>query len=404
MKKRMTLNFRALFLVVPFLAAPFLSGCGSENPLDSQPEYIQKATPGFQKAQDPVASKDTMIITSNQTHFFFTETVEGQVAISGRVLLDNYQSELSIDNIADFAGATFDAESGLFSWVPPRGFVSGLGSTRTTFLRMRLNAAQPPSADGNVVTATTTLDFPVTVARMERQPTIVQEAGFPTGETREGENLKLTIIVKDEDGVNQLGGKPSIFIQAPVNEPRVGDLTPFIRVVSEDNPERDFADPTLWKFTLNVALNDVDVTKNAGDFYFRVTAVTRFGKKSATKEYRIAIRTDVQQPIISSENFEGKANAVSIQDIYLIDPRSEGRVSVEILNKNELPAALKIDCPLDKTRPSIVVCRSNWNLVGIAAMGQAEVTVRIRATNRSPLSYDNYSVFKDYTLKFKVVP
>lgn len=429
----MKMNNQLLLIVLGALA---LAACGKQDPLADQPDFIRNATPGFQKPAPPVASKENMIISSNASHFFFTEGVEGQVSITGRILLDNYASELMIDNLLDFDGATFDAATGLFSWIPPKGFVSGANSTRTTFLRIRLNGQQKDTS----ITATRTEDFPMTISRMERQPTIVKETGFPTSAAREGETLRLTIFVKDEDAVNVQGLKPKIFIQSPVDEPRVGDLTPYIRVSSEDNPDQDFSDPTLWKFTINVNLQDVDVTKNSGDFYFRVTAVTRFGKYSPTKEYRVAINTDVQHPIISSETFEAPVGIDMMQDVIVMDPRQEGNVTVDILNPQELPTGFTFKCTPQAKRRWMNVCRASWSLaappmqvsipvpgdtvepqpdprpgpsvggpteirgIGLTYPIGTEATVRIRATNSSPVSLDRYSVFREFSLKFKVVP
>lgn len=391
-------------LAIIALGAFALTGCGNQDPLAGQPDYIKNATPGFQKPAPPVASKENMIISSNASHFFFTENVEGQMSITGRILLDNYETELSIDNLADFEGATFDPATGIFSWKPAQGFVSGSESTRTTFLRVRLNGRQTQTN----ITATRTEDFPMTITRLERQPTIVKETGFPVSAAREGETLRLTIWVKDEDAVNNAGQKPRIFIQSPTNKPRVGDLTPYIRVASEDNPDRDFSDPSLWKFTINVNLQDADVTKNSGDFYFRLTAVSRFGKMSATKEYRVAINTDVQHPILSSENFEAKVGVDMNQDVIVMDPRQEGNVTVEILNPSELPNGFTLNCAQQTGRRWMNVCRASWKLAGtpidmpVQPIG-AESTVRIRATNSSPVSLDRYSVNRDFALKFKVV-
>lgn len=397
-------NYLAMTLLFAAAGLSF-AGCGNQDPLAGQPDYIKNATPGFQKPAPPVASKENMIISSNASHFFFTENVEGQVSITGRILLDNYETELTIDNLSDFDGATFDAATGIFSWTPPKGFVSGSESTRTTFLRARLNGRQTQTN----ITATRTEDFPMTVSRLERQPTITKETGFPAnGMAREGETLRIVIFVKDEDAVNQQGLKPRIFIQAPTTEPRVGDLTPYIRVSSEDNPDQDFSDPTLWKFTINVNLQDVDVTKNTGDFYFRVTAVTRFGKMSPTKEYRLTVNTDVQQPILSSDTFEAKTGVDMNQDVIVMDPRQEGSVTVEILNPSEIPSGFTLNCVQQSGRRWMNVCRASWKMgsgpISLPAPAPGtEATVRIRATNTSPSSLDRHSVFRDYALKFKVV-
>lgn len=446
---------KSLQLGMVAMTALALSACGDQDPLASQPDYIRNATPGFQKPAPAVANDENMLITSNLTHFLFTESVEGQVTITGRILLDNYESGLVVDNLMDFAGATFDPATGIFAWTPPRGFVTGTNSTRTTFVRMRLNGIQTETS----ITATKIKDFPVTVSRMERQPTIVKETGFPLKAAREGDSLRLVIFVKDEDATNVVGQKPRIFVQAPTNEPRVGDLTPYIRVVSEDNPDQDFNDPTQYKFSLNVNLQDVDVTKNSGDYYFRVTAISRFGKTSATKEYRIAVNTDVQYPILSSENFEATVGIDMVQDVLVVDPRQEGRVSVEVLNPKSLPEGFKFNCTTSTSKRWMSVCRATWSLsapvirvpipvpdpvvvpvpipvpadptpsptpdesnqsnpvvlpapsfdaegkrvvIPPAAVG-TEARIRIRATNSSPVSLDTYSVYRDYDLKFKVV-
>lgn len=433
------------------IGAMLIAACGSQDPLASEPDFIKNATPGFFKPAEPVPSKENMIISSNQTRFFFTETLEGQATITGRVLLDNCDKELSIDNIADFDGASYDPQTGIFSWTPPRGYVSGVNSTVTTILRVRLNALQKQTG----ITSTTTQDFEVTVARMERQPVIESESGFPKEFMREGETLRLVLIVRDEDAANQKGLKPRIFVQGPVAEPRVGDLSPFIRVASEDNPEQDYSNPALWKFTLNVNLQDVDLTKNSGDYYFRVTAVSRYGKMSATKEYRVAVMTDLQTPILSSNEFEATVGVDMNQDVMVMDPRQEGRVSVTVLNPSDLPEGFTFKCTGDAKKAWMNVCRAKWSLAprptpspsptplpgfgptpepspvpsptpktlpkpsplpvvtpesggvtplpGPTVIGDQAV-VKIRVINSSPVSWDKYSTpAKDYELKFKVV-
>lgn len=395
------------FLILATL--PFVFGCGSDDPLANQPEYIRKATPGFQKPQEPIASEETMLISSNQTEFLFTEGVEGQVALTGRVLLDNYKSNLQIDNLADFDGATFDPETGIFTWTPPKNYVTGADSSRRTLLRVRMNAFQASRG----VTATRTKDFPVTVARQEKQPTITSESGFPRGPVREGDTLRITLVVDDPDAVNQPGLKPRIFLQGPANKPRIGDLTPYIRVASENDPERDFSNPSLWKFTLNVALTDVDMTKNSGDFAFRATAVSRYGKISATKEYRISVLTNLLQPLLTSDSFEVKSGVALVQDVLIFDPRQEGRVEVEILDPRDIPTGFEIKCAPQPNRVWMNVCRASWAVPATSPNAptplpnvdpRTEAVVRVRAYNHSTVISDNYSVFKDYSLKFKVVP
>lgn len=395
---KLNLLVRRPFLLVPLMLV--LASCGSQDPLAKQPEYIKKATPGFDKPAPPVATKENMIISSNATQFFFTEAVEGQTTITGRILLDNYEASMEIDNLEDFEGASFDPATGIFTWTPPRGYVVGVNSTRTSPLRVRLNGLQRQTN----ITATRTEDFAVTVSRMESQPTIVKETGFPVEAAREGDSLRITIFVKDVDAVNTAGSKPRIFIQSPVNKPSVGDLTPYIRTVSEDNPDQDFSDRTVWKFTLNVALTDADVTKNTGDFYFRVTAVSRYGKMSAPKEYKVSILTGLEKPVLSSDNFEVLAGNTMVHDVLIMDPRQEGKVTVEVLNPQDLPAGFDFKCGSKLASVWMTTCRATWvTKVDPAQQPVTEAVVKLRTTNRSPISYDNFTVSKDYNLNFKVV-
>lgn len=411
-----------------------LGACGAKDPLAGQPDYIRNATPGFQKPADPIPDDKNMIISSNQTRFFFMETIEGQGVFTGRILLDKYNGELSIENLIDFEGATFDPVTGVFTWTPPRGFVSGVDSTRDTFLRVRLIGFK----EGTSVAANKTQDFPLTVKRFERVPSIEREVGLPTRAVREGENLRIVLYVKDEDAVNQDGQKPRIFIQAPVNEPRVGDLTPYIRVASEDNPEQNFSDRSTYEFTINVNLYDMDLTKNSGDYHFRVTAVSRHGKMSLPKEYKISVMTNVVHPVISSDTFEAKVGVDMVQDILVADPRQEGIVSVEILNPNALPKGFSFKC-MDHDNRWMKLCRATWAMaappIPIRIPVPADVVpappaplpgpeigpqpeprnfgpnfpvgteaqVKIRTTNSSPVKNDSFSVSRTYNLKFKVV-
>src|SRR5688572_28256023 len=114
---------------VVFSAGLILAGCGDwrQNPLDRKKGDFGAGKPvptPIDKAKALPSEAVQIYIPDFQS---FEEGVKTEFPITARVFLDDYRAEIVVENLADFPGATFDQNTGVFQWTPPAGFVESEG-------------------------------------------------------------------------------------------------------------------------------------------------------------------------------------------------------------------------------------------------------------------------------------
>lgn len=134
-------------LMVSLLA---LSACKmQQDPIEGAPEAIRLGRPP--SAPRPVKEKP---LDKNALQIDAPSLVNGRVGSSvefnifGRVMTPNVNFQISIDNLSEFPGATFDANKGEFRWQPQKATVGNLPSVE---LPLRVTLSTIPTQDAPTV-------------------------------------------------------------------------------------------------------------------------------------------------------------------------------------------------------------------------------------------------------------
>jgi hypothetical protein len=134
-------------LIISVLA---LSSCKmQQDPIEGAPEAIRLGRPP--SAPRPVQEKP---LDKNALQIDAPSLVNGRVGSSvefnifGRVMTPNVGFQISIDNLSEFPGATFDANKGEFKWQPQKTTVGNLPSVE---LPLRVTLSTIPTKDAPTV-------------------------------------------------------------------------------------------------------------------------------------------------------------------------------------------------------------------------------------------------------------
>lgn len=215
-------------------------------------------------------------------YYTFEELVEKEVSISARVLDPNPKFELSIDNLDEFVGATFDPKAGIFKWTPPRD-TTGDKYGLPLNLKVRLTAF--PSVVGGK-TEGTVRSVLIYVTRAEGDPKIISVDDLVApNPTREGEVRKFSVVVTDPDSADVDGGRPRLNA-IPTNRGQT-DISGLVYMepstASAPNPEQDPGNKEKWTFKMVLDLavradrRGRDFTRDQEIFKFGLQATSRYG-------------------------------------------------------------------------------------------------------------------------------
>lgn len=111
-----------------------------QDPLRSYPESVRQGQPPQTKPEyeKPIPSDSIRIDAPDVMAFVEQETQVFKLGV--RVLIDGYSASLSVKNLRNFVGASFNAQTGEFRWSPPRGWVSGQQSYSVSDLALEVVA------------------------------------------------------------------------------------------------------------------------------------------------------------------------------------------------------------------------------------------------------------------------
>lgn len=296
------------------LIALALAACTNglkQDPMADQPDNVKNAKFEPKPAATPkneADKSDYLRIQPNSDAYEFAEGKQNEAIIKGAILADinghapvlGQDYDVSIVNLADFPGATFDPSTGSFKWTPPPGFVDQ-NYTRNVRIQATIQTKFLPYRQ-------TTQDIVAVVTRAEQDPTVVSIEDLTTKPTKEGDVRRFKVVVRDPHGDDAKPEyKPHLEI---VSSGATGaSATSLISCDGTDgctNPTREKADPTLWDFTLVLDLSDAtaanghkEITKDQATLQFAVRAISRFGEASGLKPADVAVVTSIDDPVIS---------------------------------------------------------------------------------------------------------
>lgn len=401
-------NHLSLLVLVSSVAIPLaiIVGC-QQDPYADKSEQIRNGIPP-ERQTAPVPEKPRSIEAlriDSLDWYAFKEQVASEFTISGRVLEPNGKFELSVDNLKDFPGATFDPVKGVFKWTPPLA-TTGDEYGRERRLVVRLTSPSPTGG----TTEGTTKSILIFVTRAEIDPEIIAVDDIKTIPTREGEYRKFNVIVKDPDSSDADGARPQLVAIPSKKGPLDLSGLVFMQDVTapEVNPQQDPTNKQQWIFKMVLDLHvpvdqrGRDFTRTQELFNFGLKAVSRYDR-SAQKSVEALVLTDVLKPEVSwFDPIEAVAGEENVIQFTVYDPYAEGKLTVNFVTRvDQLPGSATQVCKM-ASREGNILCRISWKPDASAA--NQDFTIEFEAMNQSKVPTDPKFQKESFKRVIHVIP
>jgi hypothetical protein len=378
-------------LAITILTGALLAGCGGwqQNPLDGKKGNFGGAKPVPTKPDltKPLDSKAVRI--SIPDFYSFQEGVVAEFPIAARVLLEGYQAEVVIDNLADFPGATYDKNTGVFRWTPPIGFVDSVGVALPVAQKPLVVRAYGYKPNDQVLVGDA--ERPMYISRDFKAPEILT-INKPDSFVREGNTLLVGVEVFDKDAVaTDRNTWPKLLLQSVANTKSLAGLTTFFRDESLGG--------SRYRIYLQVDAREVELSDSIDTFKVSVVAASRFGKLSLAREFSLDVYTSLAAPTTTwAETLIVKEEDNVNFKFLVTDPKLEGWLS--LTRKFSLPAGSDVNC--QPTARGLLACTFTW----VPAVGTANVTYpfSLYIQSRNNDARDTMSPTKTLYFNVQVLP
>lgn len=389
-------NYKVFALVSLVGVSLGLSGCGQgglffggqTDPLSGK----EKVQDGTKDQIDDVLkpspiSSDAIMIDSVAAFGFQTNSTDS-IEIGARVFFQGYAKKISIANLADFPGATFDANTGIFTWNPPASIFVGLQKIWKADMIVRVTATGP-NGDTRYKekTISITVDKVPTGIRIVRAGLVNPLAPIIEGSS----NNFLEAIVEDANATTAQETWPNLVIENGVST--VPSAANFTFVKSRVNLANN-----QYKFTLSIE-PDSEVTKNRKAFQLLFRATSPAGVQSSSTVVNLdvtnrlsSVKTSWVEAVVF---YTGQKNSYSF--VYY-NPKEEGYIQNPNFTKK--PAGLSISCPGSPS--SARACSVSWDLTASPiSAGNYNVSSTVETTN--DMWFSSGKVTDNFTHLIKVV-
>ena len=373
-----------------------------QDPYAGQPDSVRNPVrPGEDKidASKPIPS-DALKIEADE-YFSFKEGYDGGakiivahmlIPVNGRQAKMGEDFIVSIKNISNFPGATYDSLTGEFKWIPPYGTVD-VGTTQSFDLEVEVYTKTQPIMMARKSIA-------VFVARSENDPEIVSVDGL-TQRIREGEKREFTVTVKDPDGDETATGRPRLLVVASSRGAQSAAHMVTTSNSTGVNPMRDPQDPSKWIFRMAIEPGNQEITASLMKLNFGLVVISRHGRMSAPTTTEVEFYTRLQQPVVSWKEpvpFIGGQPNVFTFTVY--DPPSEGRVEVVFSQCASSGAVCK--CRPQSYSSYAQVCTVTWTPPNPPYAQHHKVS--LIATTSSPNPWDTQVMTYPFSEYIRVEP
>lgn len=370
------------------LAAALASaGCSEwkQDPLAGREAALNN---GSEKPEQPGGkpTPSNAIMVDADNYFSCKEGRTDEMQISARILLPGYSHSISIENLDEFPGATFDANTGKFKWTPARGTVIGEEMTSEKILKVSVVASKPgaPVLVGGK-------EIVIGIARAFTAPEVVTIRANKQ-KLREGESDTVTVTVRDADAVKEIESTwPTIQFTNVIGGK---SLVPFVSLID-----------TAWKnnlieYTMRVDLTDAELTKAVSDYSFGVKANSRFAQTSDEKRVDYSVMTSLTDAVTTwVAEQEGTPGKVIEYQFMVYDPKGEAAVTVTSFQN--LPVGALASCT--KVNASNLSCTFLWKTDATTPVNNYNIIAKVEVRN-SDFNKDNFIKTQNLSLKVKIKP
>lgn len=326
-----------------------LVACGdlSQDPLKGVDESIRNAKPPQTKPEIPrPVESDALLIVAPEV-VSFKEGVQTEMSLQLRTLLPDYEGEINIVNMGAFAGASYNPQTGSFTWTPPMGSVMS-GFFQEYVLQVEATA-NPVGKSGGAILFTKK-DVHFIVQKVTTAP-VIKSVTYSEPSFRENGLHTINIVVEDIDGGTGPNESPNILIS---NGTSKTSIAPYVYKMSA----RGNAVTKEWFFEYRVNLSGVELTDSRLDTIIELQAINRYGVYSAPTRSTVVVYTDFAGTAettfeVGTEFVVGQKNVIPFT---VFDPKGEAVVNVSRVRG--FPADAQVFCK--DIRKSWLNCRVEW--------------------------------------------
>lgn len=315
----------------------------------------------------------------------FKEGEEAEFSIVVRNLMPGYATQLVIDNMTDFPGATFNGATGQFKWRPAAGSILPNEVEKYGAIKVRAIASQPGAA-----TIFSEKEVQVVVNRVFRIPkmTSIQKIS-PT--MREGEAIDVKVMIEDIDA-NPVDQKTWSNLQIMPTQGQKS-ISGFMSLKSYR-----WVNGSNYEAIFTIDLFGAEVSESMDTLSFDINLISRFYQISDRQTQTINVYTaytDLKSTWTTI--LEDKVGSVINYQFLIYDPKAELKVTFEGI-KNAIPNSTT-KCV--SATSSLLSCTFTFDTKLITTPSVLSFAITTKA--RNPNFSDLKEVLKDHNLTVNLV-
>ncbi|XGC81762.1 hypothetical protein ACES2L_04605 [Bdellovibrio bacteriovorus] len=329
-------------------ALVFLAGCNfQQDPLADASAQVREGR--LPDAEKPVAEKP---LPKEALQIDAPTLVNGRVGspmefkIQGRVMTPDVGYKITVDNLADFPGATYDQATGEFKWTPGKAQVAGFPSIE---LQLKISLVTEP----NAVNPTISIEkktISLIVVNTYSKP-IMNTVTGPTS-LLVGKRYTLEFTLEDVDA--NTAADVAVVVRDCPSSYYTESIAHFVDV---KKVEADATVPNKYKGEVSVELSNAD-NLLSGNYCFALGAVSKHGVLSELYKKDIMVEAKMKNTKITYDTFPNLKVGESMTVWFSIyDPSGNGLVS--IVSQDDIATSLpgsSLDCRKHSSNKSQVDC------------------------------------------------
>jgi hypothetical protein len=355
----------------------------SQDPFSGQSDDVKNPQIPHEKVSPtPIVIDSSGILQIDHDDFYtFQEGKAGAFKLAGRVLVavDGHEAVagtdyvLSVDNLGDFKGATFNGTTGDFAWTPPLDYVDTAYNKQATMeVTIKMLKGFSYTRSGTVK---------IFVERQLSDPVVQSVDGLSNAPIHENDRKSFTITVRDPD--SDPTHLPSLVI---TNVQSGANLASLVTVTGV--PTRDASDPAKWIFNATLDATGAELTASESTLYFAVMSVSAYGHASSPFKVSVKVRTLAANPSVGwSQNFIVPFTG-GLDNLYtfsVMDPKSEGKIRVVFNSCGGFGSSATCTCAQDQFYTYLANCQIKWKP---GTFSGGDYTINGYAYNDSPIAGD----------------
>jgi hypothetical protein len=364
-----------------------VSSCSkwNQDPLKDKDGVLQTGKPTLEKPVEQVVETDGVIIDSADL-IRFKETEQSEFKISARNFLPGYTIDATVDNLADFPGATFNSTTGEFKWKPAQGLLAINELERMIPLKFVIHATRAGSTPKQK-----SKQVQILLSRQFTTPKITAIQRL-TATLREGESLDVVINIEDADA-DPMDTKTWSSIQIMPTTWQKNTLSGYMSLKSYR-----YLNASNYEATFTVDLKDAEISDSADVFYFDMSLISRYNLISDRQTQSITVFTSFSNLISNwTVPLEDKIGRKFSFPFFIADPKGQLDVSFVGL-KNEIKNSTT---KCISANASTLSCTFTMDASALTVPTVQSFTLTTKSKNKN--TADTFEVLKDTVLTINLL-